>query len=138
MRFFALPQIGRSMLYAVSWFLVLALLATWSTCVWALHSLVVWSMSGAGALAGQSQHLEGRAVAGWAGSWLPPDWLPLFQSGASSALAFVASAFSVLPTAVAWLTPLAWVVWGIGLLVLLVGGVALHALIFTARKRARQ
>ena len=40
------------MLYALSWFLVLGLLALWSLAAWAMHVVAVWALSNAGALTG--------------------------------------------------------------------------------------
>lgn len=124
------------MLVSISWLLVLAVIAAWSAGVWALHFLVVWSLSGAGALAEPSQKLETLALPPWIEVWLPADGLLAFQSAVKVFLPWVESALAALPQAVAWLSPLAWLVWGFGFLILLGGGAVVHGLIAMTRKAA--
>jgi hypothetical protein len=124
------------MLVSISWFLVLAVIAAWSAGVWALHVLVVWSLSGAGALAGPSQKLEILALPPWIEVWLPAEGWLAFQSAVKAFLPWVESALTALPQAVAWLSPLAWLVWGIGFLILLGGGAVVHGLIALTRRAA--
>ena len=68
------------MLYSISWFLVLAVIAAWSTGVWAPHALVVWSLSSVGALAGPTQKLEALALPRWIEVWVPADGFTAFKS----------------------------------------------------------
>ncbi len=125
------------MLYSILWIVMLVLLAIWSTGVWVLHSLLVWSMSGAGALAGQAQRLDGVTVPGWLALWLPPEWTLALKAAASTLLPWLESALSVLPRAATWLSPLAWGGWAIGLLILAAGAAIGQALIWTTRQAAR-
>jgi len=125
------------MLYSVLWIVMLVLLAIWSTGIWVLHSLLVWSMSGAGALAGQAQRLDSVNLPDWLALWLPPEWVLALTDAASSLLPWLESALSVLPSAATWLSPLAWLVWAIGLLILAVGAAIGQALIWTTRRAAR-
>jgi len=108
--------------------IVLVLLAIWSTAVWVLHFVLAWSMTGAGALAGQMQRL---------GVWLPPEWWLTFKAIAADLLPWLESLLSLLPGAAAWLSPLAWVVWGAGLLVLLAAAGIGLALMGIARRATR-
>ncbi len=124
------------MLYSISWFLVLAVIAAWSTGVWALHALVVWSLSSVGALAGPTQKLEALALPRWIEVWVPADGFTAFKSAVQTFLPWVETALASVPSAVAWLSPLTWLVWGIGFLVLLGGGAVLHTLISATRKAA--
>ncbi len=125
------------MLYTVFWIVVSMLLAIWSTGVWVLHSLLVWSMAGAGALAGQAQRLDDVTVPGWLALWLSPEWMLALKAAASTLLPWLESALSLLPSAASWLSPLAWLVWAIGLLVLAVCAALGQALIWTTRQAAR-
>ncbi len=95
---------------------MLVLLSIWSAAVWVLHSLLVWSVAGAG---------------------VPPDWMPGLQAAAASLLPWLESTLSMLPSAAAWLSPLAWLVWAIGLLLLGVAAAIGQALIWTTRRAAR-
>lgn len=126
------------MFYAMLWFLVLALLALWSACVWVLHGLAVWSLTGVGAMVGQSPQLERLPVPQWIAIWLPPDLVPAVQASAAAVLPWLEAALSALPSLAGWLAPLAWVVWGLGFLVLALCGLALHAVIAMARRPAVQ
>lgn len=126
------------MLHAISWFLALALLLIWTACVWVLHSLAVWSLTGVGAMVGQSQQIDRLTVPGWIEVWIPSDLILTFKTTAANVLPWIESALSVLPSVGAWLSPLAWIVWGVGLVILMVGAAALHALISVTRRAAVQ
>jgi len=125
------------MLYSALWIVMLVLLAIWSAGVWVLHSLLAWTMSGAGALAGQAHQLDNVTVPGWLAVWLPPEWLPALKASASSLLPWLESVLSMLPSAATWLSPLAWLVWAIGLLILAAGAAIGQTLIWTTRRAAR-
>ena len=124
------------MLLALAWFVVLALLAVWSMCVWLLHSIAVWSTTGAGSLVAQSKQIDSLALPNWVGVWVPPELMLALKSSVSTALPFVESALGALPAATAWLSPLAWIVWGFGALLLIAVGAAIHVAMSMMRKRA--
>lgn len=126
------------MLYAISWFLVLALLAVWSLGVGLLHSAAVWSLAGMGALVDRAPPLEHLTLPGWIGLWVPSDIIAAIQSSAAAVLPWVQPMLSALPSAADWLGPLSWVLWGVGAVVLGVGGVLLHVAISMTRSAARQ
>ncbi len=125
------------MLYSFLWTVLLILLAIWSTGVWVLHSLLVWSIAGATRLAGETQRSDSVAVPGWMTVGLPPEWTLAFKAAVSSLLPWLESALAMLPSAASWLSPLAWVVWAVGLLVLAAGAAIGHALIWTTHRTAR-
>ena len=120
------------MFFAITWFLVLTLLAIWSVSVWVMHSLVHWSLTGVGALVDQPQQLA--TLPGWLALWVPPEWVAALQALTTAVVPMVESVLSVLPSADVWLTPLAWISWGIGLLILAGAGLAVSALIAMTRK----
>lgn len=124
------------MLFYISWFSVLALLAFWSLSVWVTHALVAWSMSGVGTLAGQPLSTEGLAMPESIALWVPADVINAVKSTAAMAAPFFETALAALPSVAGWLAPLAWGVWGLGALVLVVIGAVLHAIIFMTRKAA--
>ena len=124
------------MLLALAWFVVLALLAVWSMCVWLLHSIAVWSTTGAGSLVAQSKQIDSLALPNWVGVWVPPELMLALKSSVSTALPFVESAVGALPAATAWLSPLAWIVWGFGALLLIAVGAVIHVAMSMMRKRA--
>ena len=53
------------MLYALSWFVILSLLALWSLAAWAIHAVAVWTVANAGALAGAASGVEGLRLPEW-------------------------------------------------------------------------
>ena len=124
------------MLFYISWFSVLALLAFWSLSVWVTHALVVWSMTGVGALAGQPRSIEGLVLPEIVALWVPADVIVAIKSAAAMAAPLVETALAALPSVAGWLAPLAWAGWGFGALALLVIGAVLHAIIYTTRKAA--
>ena len=112
------------MVYALSWFVVVAMLALWSFAAWALHAVAVWSVSNAGALS---------SAASDTASLLLPDWLAawVLTEVAQSVGALVVGLGQLLAGGV---TAGTWLVWGIGSGLLLMLGVGLHVLIALWRR----
>ena len=107
------------MFYAISWFVVTWLLALWSLAAWALHAVAVWSVSNAGALSGTASGVGSIALPDWLPAWVPTE---LLQAA---------------PALAGGLTVVAWVVWAIGGVLLLLLGATLHLLIALWRRRGR-
>jgi len=108
------------MFFAV-WAIVLALLACWSGFIWAAHALLTVLLDQAGNLGTGDWSLPvplaawlPTAVAEWLAGTLET-WAPQLQS----LLGWV-------PALSGGVTLLGWVVWGVGALLLLVGGVLCH------------
>ena len=119
------------MFYALSWFLIATILAIWSIGVWMTHSLLVWSIGGIGMIAGQPRQPQVLELPEVVALWVPAELLEVVKLAASSAVPFVESALSFLPSIAGWLSPISWGVWGIGTLSLLAIGAVLHAVIFS-------
>jgi hypothetical protein len=126
------------MLIALVWFVVLAALAAWSMCVWLLHSIALWSATGAGSLVARSKQIDGLALPNWVSVWVPPDLMLALKSTVSTVLPFAESAIGTLPAVAAWLSPLAWIVWGFGALLLMAIGALVHVAVNMMKKRARR
>jgi hypothetical protein len=124
------------MLYIVSWFFVLTLLAIWSACIWIAHSLASWSLTGIGSVVGQTQQIDRLPIPDWIAAWIPPDLVLALKATSAGVLPWVESALNALPSVGSWLSPLAWTVWGVGLVILAVGAALLHALISVSRRAA--
>lgn len=124
------------MLYIVSWFFVLTLLAIWSACIWIAHSLASWSLTGIGSVVGQTQHIDRLPIPDWITVWIPSELVLAVKATAAGVLPWVESALEALPSVGSWLSPLAWTVWGVGLVILAVGAALLHALISVSRRAA--
>lgn len=86
----------------------------------------------------QSQQIDRLPVPGWVGHWVPADLILAVKASAAAVLPWVESALTALPLVSGWLAPLAWIVWGVGFLLLAVGAVALHVMISMTRRVAAQ
>ena len=123
------------MFYALSWFVVFALLALWSLTAWALHAVAVWTVSNAGALTGAASGASTISVPDWLASWVPPEvtqWASQLMAGLAP---LVDSLLQTAPALAAGLIVLTWVVWGIGSVLLVLLGAGLHLLIALWRRR---
>lgn len=123
------------MLYALSWFMVLLLLALWSLSVWALNALAVWTLSSAGQLNLPEVGTEALALPAWLAPWVPPE---LVQAVASTWAAFGPSVewlLQAVPLLAGGVSILSWVVWGLGSFLLLLLGGGLHVLIAVLKRK---
>jgi hypothetical protein len=126
------------MVYALSWFIVVVLIALWSVSAWAMHGIAVWTVSNAGALSGAASGVGAVQWPEWLGPWVPPEvtqWLTTWLSGLGP---MVASVLESAPSLVGVLTTASWVVWGLGTAFLVALGVGLHLLIALWRRQARR
>lgn len=123
------------MFYVLSWLAVASLLALWSLAAWALHAAAVWSVSNAGALSGAGSGISGIALPQWLAPWVPTE----LAQAAAQLLAWlgplVDSLLQAAPALAGGLTAVAWMVWAIGGVLLLLLGAALHLLIGLLRRR---
>ena len=123
------------MLYALSWFFVVVLLALWSLAAWALHAIAVWTVSNAGALTGVASSASSLSLPEWLARWMPPE----VAQGASQLMSGIAllvdSLLQTAPALAGGLTVATWVVWGVGSVLLVALGAGLHLLITLWRRR---
>ena len=110
-------------------FVVLALLWTGGAAV--VAQLVAWSASGlaAGGAAQVGGTVASAAIPAWLATWVDATAWTAIQQSVAGALAAVSGSLPMLGTAVGWLVPLVWTIWGVGLVVLLVLTVLGHWLI---------
>lgn len=126
------------MLYALSWFFVLAALALWSFATWAIHAIAVWTVSNAGELSGAASAAGSVALPDGLAQWIPPE-LAHWASQAMGGMApLIDSLLQAAPALAGGLTVAAWVIWGLGAALLLLLGAALHLLIAVLRSRVAQ
>lgn len=122
------------MFFALSWFFVASLLALWSLAAWALHALAHWTVSSAGAFSGAGSAIGSIPWPAWLSPWLPPEftqWLGQVLRAAGPVLDGLLQATPALASGV---SVVAWVVWGIGSVLLLLLGAGLHLLIALGRR----
>ncbi|RVU45969.1 hypothetical protein [Rubrivivax rivuli] len=123
------------MFYVLSWFAIASLLALWSLATWALHAVAVWSVSNVGALSGAAEGVGSIALPDWLAPWVPTELVQGVTQMAAGLGPLVDSLLQAVPFLAGGLTVVAWVVWAIGGVLLLVLGAALHLLIALWRRR---
>lgn len=123
------------MFYVLSWLAVVALLALWSLAAWALHAVAVWAVSNAGALSGAASGVGGMTLPAWLSPWVPPELVLAMSQVITGLGPVIDSLLQAVPALAGGLTVAAWVVWGIGSMLLLLLGAGLHLLIAMWRRR---
>jgi hypothetical protein len=117
------------MVFLVGWVGVLLLLALWSGLVWSGAAVLTAMLSHAGAMGAGDWGLPPAltdALPVWAAEWLVgtlENFTPQLQ--------WLAGA---LPGLSGWVNVLAWLVWGVGAVLLLGVGLAIHVAIALVRK----
>jgi len=122
--------------YAISWFVVVALLALWSLAAWALHAVAIWTVSNAGALSGAVSGVGAFQLPEWLAPWVPQALSQSLTALLSGLGPVVDSLLQAAPALAGGVTVASWVVWGIGSVLLVLLGAALHLLISLWRRRA--
>ena len=123
------------MFYAVSWFVVLALLALWSLAAWAFHAVAVWAISNAGVFTGAASGVERLQLPAWLEPWVPPEVMQLLTDLLAKLAPVIDSLIQSAPSLAGGLTVTTWIVWGFGSALLILLGVGLHAVIALLRRR---
>lgn len=121
------------MLYALVWFSVLTLLGLWSLTAWVLHAAVIWTLSNASALSGAAPVVGHLALGDWLGPWVPPAVAQWVSHGLASLGPVAETLLQAAPALAGGVTVTTGVLWGIGSVLIVALGVALHVLI--ARRR---
>ncbi len=123
------------MFYAISWFVVLGLLALWSLGAWAFHAAAAWAVSNAGALTGAASGVEGLRLPVWLAPWVPPEIMHALTSLLSGLTPAVEGLLQAAPSLAGGLSVATWVVWGLGSVLLVLLGAGLHLLVAMWRRR---
>lgn len=123
------------MFYALSWLVVLGLLAFWSLAAWGLHGVAVWAVSQAGALTGAASGAGALRLPDWLAPWVPADVVQAVMALVSGLAPAIDSLLQAAPALAGGLTVVAWVVWALGSVLLVLLGAALHLLIAMWRRR---
>jgi hypothetical protein len=123
------------MFYALSWFVVVALLALWSLAAWALNAVAVWTVSNAGALSGAVSGAGTIRLPEWLAPWVPPEIVQAMTSLLSGLTPVVEGLLLAAPSLAGGLTLAAWVIWGLGSVLIVLSGAGLHLLVAMWRGR---
>ena len=70
----------------------------------------------------------------WLAIWIDTTWIQAIQSSLVGLIEGITQTVPYLASAIGWLSPLIWAIWGLGVLVLLILAVAGHWLIGSFRK----
>ena len=123
------------MFYALSWFVVLGLLALWSLGAWAFHAIAAWAVSNAGVLTGAASGVEGLRLPTGLAAWVSPEIVQAMTSLLSGLAPAVAGLLQAAPALAGGLSVATWVIWGLGSALLVLLGAGLHLLIAVWRRR---
>lgn len=123
------------MFYALSWLVVIALLALWSLAAWGLHAVAVWTVSNAGALSGAASGVEAMRLPDWLAPWVPPEIAQSVSALLRGLGPAVDGLLQAAPALAGGVTLTTWVVWGIGSVLLVMLGGGLHLFIALWRRR---
>ena len=122
--------------HAIVWTLTGLCAAVWSLLVWAVHALVTgpdWRALGDGAW--MDWLMQWRLPA-WLGDWVPLGAVGELQAWLAMLGPWVESLLAHAPGVLAWVTPVLWLGWALGLLVLVLLGVAGSVLVVAIRAPA--
>ena len=124
------------MFYALSWFVVLGLLALWSLVAWAFHAAAVWAVSNAGALTGAASSVDALRLPDWLSPLVPPEIMQAMTSLLADLAPAVGSLLQAAPSLAGGLSVATWAIWGVGSVLLVLVGAGLHVLIAIWRRRS--
>lgn len=123
------------MFYALSWGVVISLLALWSLAAWAFHTVAVWAVSNAGGLTSAAFGVEGLRLPAWLTTSAPPEIVQSKTALLSGVVPAVEGLLQAAPALVGGLTVATWVIWCAGSALLVLIGAGLHLLIALWRRR---
>lgn len=126
------------MLYVLMWAMFGLLFVFWTAAAWGLHLAAQWfaglapakleaATTAAGDAARQAVPLLGLPE--WLTAGLPAGVVEAWLAWAQSFLPWLERLQQQIPALVDWLSPAIWIGWGLGALLLLLAGIALHVVI---------
>jgi hypothetical protein len=118
---------------AAIWVVVAVLAACWTGLAALLAQLTDWlSAAMASGAAGSALDQIGQwPVPAWLAPWVDPAWVETMQASVLEWLQWLSAAMPAIGGLMGWISPLVWLLWGLGLVVLLCVGGGLH---FLARR----
>lgn len=123
------------MLAVLGWIVVASMLALWSLAAWATHGVAVWTVSNAGVLTGTASSVAGLQLPAWLGPWVPTELVHAITAMLVGLGPVIDGLLQAAPALAGGLTVLAWVIWGIGAIVLVALGAAVHVVAAMWRRR---
>ena len=122
------------MWHAVIWTLTAVFAAGWSLLCWAMHQLLTgpqWLALGDDAWLDWLSHWR---LPAWLADWLPLGGVGQLQVWLLGLGPWIESLLVHVPGVLSWLTPVLWLAWAIGMLLLLLVGLAGSVLVAAVRR----
>ncbi|GAA4027152.1 hypothetical protein [Actimicrobium antarcticum] len=123
------------MLHAITWMLMAFLLALWSVAAWTLHALVRWTGDRSDGLTDLPAQLALWRSPDWLALWLPQSAEAMWTSMLTALTPMLEPLPGLAPGLEAWLSPMVWVLWAVGGLLILLFGSAITLLISAGQRR---
>lgn len=124
------------MWHVLSWLLVFGCVALWSLLAWAFHGLGAWALTQAGGVANGTGTWDGFKLPDWLAPWVPADYLEAVTATVAAFGPSVQALLGFLPAFEGAWTVAAWVIWGLGVALLVVIGLLLSMVITLMRRGA--
>jgi hypothetical protein len=112
----------------IIWTIVAVLAVVWTGTLATVALVADWTGSALQQAAPSAQQLPAD-LPGWLAGWVDPAGWAGVVHATQQALQLVQSTLPAVGTATGWLEPLAWIVWGIGMVALLMVAVGSHWLV---------
>jgi hypothetical protein len=116
---------------ALIWLVFLVLMAFWTGLVALTEQLSQWLLTSmANGQVGELASLAGQwPVPAWLGLWVDTAWLKSLQEAGVGLVQWLGQVMPSSQGLMGWITPLLWLGWGLGTVLLLVGAVIGHMLL---------
>lgn len=117
------------------WVGLLFLLVFWSLGVWLLHAVAAWAAAHAGALSGVPDLVQALGLPQWMAPWIPPEFSAAWPAMVAGLEPLVAWLVQAMPALSGGLAILAWGLWAMGAVGLVLAGLAATVLLVFLRRR---
>lgn len=123
----------------IIWSLFILILATWTGMTLLTVYLVDWIVQSFGSTlpADLGVALDTIPVPPWLAIWIDPAWIQSIQAGLVGLIEGITQTVPFFASAISWLSPLIWAIWGLGALVLFIFAIAGHWLVGSFSKTPR-
>ena len=126
--------------YLLTWLVLGLLAALWSLASWAFHSLALWTVAALGSQAEGLPTLGARLsdlqLPNWLAPWVPEGLLQGLAEFVDLFAPLLKGVLETMPVLGDWLSPLVWLIWGLGIFLLLLLGGGLSLLLKLMQSKA--
>jgi hypothetical protein len=124
--------------HVLIWSVIGMLAAAWSLAAWAVHSLIAWIGDHGAGMDNWYEAIDRFTLPFWLEPWFSSETLALLKTLLVHIGPLLEKAVAAIPALLDWLTPLFWMTWGAGVLMLLALGALLSAIVrFASKTRPR-